>query len=106
MKETMIRKMNAKQQFQMRAETLARKAGLPADWKVVVVGVETLDSNTWGMCHYIGKTIQIRWKRDIWTTGRSTVLHEVAHALCPLCKHNKVWDDKFTALLSDASLQL
>lgn len=52
------------------------------------------DYRAHGKCSYSAKTIYL----DVfWTLCRpeneveSTIIHEIAHALCPKCKHNNTW---------------
>jgi predicted SprT family Zn-dependent metalloprotease len=73
------------------ATALLVEHGLAAKgWKVVFDNTKRRG----GQCRYIQKEIGISAHLfAIWTykDAMQTVLHEIAHALCPGCGHNKTW---------------
>ena len=57
----------------------------------------TESKQAFGICKYRNKTIglsrPLTLVNDV-THVRNTILHEIAHALCPGQRHNKVWQAK------------
>lgn len=58
----------------------------------------------YGTCDYAKKTIYLSRKLTAVREDAAvvnTILHEIAHALTPGCKHNAVWKAKFISLGGD-----
>jgi predicted SprT family Zn-dependent metalloprotease len=60
--------------------------------------------SSWGRCHYLTRTITLSRRLMVGVTPctrgevRQTLLHEIAHAMTPGCKHNRTWKIKALSL--------
>lgn len=55
----------------------------------------------WGYCNYSQKVIRLDLYRTMnrkWDNIVNTLIHEIAHALCPMCGHNNIWKQKFISM--------